>query len=174
MPPRDALVVAKLAGIPADASAEEREALLAQWYQGFYQRNQKSGPNPIAYAERMRALSGAEAQGLSPMATNAAVSGTAKMLMIPIKFAGTDDLAACDSVSNAFVNTATVTGPLNGEIPDPAGGDNYTIWTHDFSVQWYEDLVFGDGVGVIRTDLNSGSGIDMTGVSAARSQEWSS
>ncbi len=169
-PPLDDQVVSHLNGIPLDASPAEVQALLDEWYKDFYHKNEKSGPNPIAYAERMKILTQAEAQGLSPLAMNAGISGTAKMLMIPIEFNGTDEIAACDPVSGTFAYTDTVTGPLNGTIPDPRGHDNFSIWSDDFSVQWYEDLMFGNGVGLILTGeqtINNGAGVDLTGVSAA-------
>lgn len=40
--------------------------------------------------------------------------------------------------------------------------------TDDFSIEWYDDLMFGDGPGIVRTDLNGGAGVDLTGVSARR------
>ena len=171
MPPVDDWVVRQSLGIPVDASPEEVDALLREWYQDFDRKNEKGGPNPIAYAERMDALAKAEAQGLSPMAANLALTGTAQMLMIPIEFAGTDVLSACEPVSGTFSYTVTVAGPLNGTIPDPGTpgvNDNFDIWTDTFSVEWYQDLMFGDGIGVVRRDLNSGAGIDLTGVSAAK------
>lgn len=170
IPPRDDLVAAQAAGIPLGASRAEAEALLNKWYQNFYAKNEKSGPNPIAFAERMKALAAAEAQGKSIKAANKAVTGTAQMLMIPIQFEGTDVLSACDQVGGTQTGVVTVTGPLKGTIPDPATeGDNNTTYAPggDFTIQWYQDLMFDNGVGVIRTDLNGGAGVDLTGVSAS-------
>ncbi len=167
MPPEDDWVVMKSLGIPLDASPEEIDALIREWYQDFNKKNEKGGPNPIAYAERMDALAKAEAQGLSPMAANLALTGTAEMLMIPIEFAGTDVISACNPDTGVFSYTQTITGPLNGTIPAPGPGNNRDIWTDTFSVDWYQDLMFGDGVGVVRTDLYDGAGVDLTGVSAA-------
>jgi immune inhibitor A len=164
-PPRDDHVAAQAAGIKLGSSRAEIEALDA-WYKTFYSRNQKSGPNPRAYEKRLAELEVAENAGLSLEAVNLGEIGVAQMLMIPFEFKGMDELATCDAEGNP-VGTSTVTGPLHGGIPNPAlQGDNNTIWTENFSIDWYEDLIFGDGVGVVRSDLNGGSGVDLSGISA--------
>lgn len=167
-PPRDELVALQAAGIPVGASRAEAEAGLEEWFSDFYAKKEKGGPNPMAYAVRAEALAEAEASGRSPAATNG-LTGTAKMLMIPFEFAGTDEIPGCDTVGGTQTFTATVTGPLHGEIPDPATiGDNFAVYAPngDFTIDWYEDLIFGDGVGVVRPDLNDGAGVDLSGASA--------
>ncbi|MBX7234974.1 MAG: immune inhibitor A [Caldilineales bacterium] len=160
-PPRDESVAAAAAGV----SLNDAEAL-AKWYDDFAAKKEKGGPNPIAYAQRMAALRQAEALGLSPKAAGLAEIGQAKMLMIPFEFAGSDTLDRCDADGNP-IDQVTVEGPLHGTIPDPSlDGDNNTIWTDNFSIDWYQKLMFGDGVGVIRTDLNNGAGVDLSGTSA--------
>lgn len=167
-PPRDEAVIAEAAGVPLNASAEEAQALSAAWEQQFAAKKEKSGPNPIAYAQRMRDLQQAQAMGKSPLAAGLGEVGVAKMLMIPFEFDGEDTIARCDADGNP-IDEVTVEGPLHGTIPNPGDfGDNFTIWTDDFSVDWYQNLMFGNGVGVIRTDLNGGAGVDLTGVSAAK------
>ena len=166
-PPRNDLIALQAAGIPVGASQAEAEAALNEWYSDFYAKKEKSGPNPIAYAARMDALAEAEALGRSPATTNA-LTGTAKMLMIPFEFAGTDIIPGCD-ITGTQTFTAVVSGPLHGTIPDPAViSDNNTIYAPggDFNIEWYEDLIFGNGVGVVRPELNDGAGVDLTGVSA--------
>jgi len=168
-PPRDDFVVARAAGIPKTASIEEFELAASSWYDDFYQKKEKGGPNPLAYDVRMAALDAAESDGMSPMAASASLSGTAKMLMIPFDFDGTDMIPGCD-ITGTQTFTATVTGPLKGGIPDPAlEGDNNTIYAPngDFTIEWYEELMFGNGITTpVRTDLNGGAGVDLTGVSA--------
>lgn len=165
-PPRDEQVIAQAAGVPLNASPEEARAIMDAWAKQFAVKNEKSGPNPIAFAQRMRDLQKAQALGLSPKAAGLGEIGTAKMLMVTFEFTGTDTIAACDADGN-YVTDVTTTGPLHNNIPDPAGtGDNGTVWTDDFSIDWYNNLIFGDGVGVIRTDLNDGAGVDLSGVSA--------
>jgi immune inhibitor A len=72
-------------------------------------------------------------------------------------FTGTD----CDAIDVNF------TGPAAGDVPAPVSPDNATVWYEpagikDLSV--YESLTFGyAGVGVVRKDLNSGAGVDLTG-----------
>ena len=162
MPPRDDIVVAQAAGVSLDD-----QAAIDQWYKGFYAKKEKSGPNPIAFKQRMAELKLAESMGLSPKAAGLGEIGEARMLMVAFEFAGEDTIPACDADGN-FVQDVTVGGPLHNEIPNPAGtGDNGTLWTEDFTIDWYNDLFFGNGVGVVRTDLNDGAGVDLTGVSAA-------
>ena len=162
IPPRDDIVVAQAAGAPLND-----QAAIDQWYKGFYAKKEKSGPNPIAFKQRMADLKLAESMGLSPKAAGLGEIGEARMLMVAFEFAGEDTIPACDADGN-FVQDVTVGGPLHNEIPNPAGtGDNGTLWTEDFTIDWYNDLFFGNGVGVVRTDLNDGAGVDLTGVSAA-------
>ncbi len=163
-PPRDDSVAAQAAGVKI--GDDGASTALDQWYGEFSARKTKSGPNPIAYERRMAELAQAEALGSSPRALDMGELGTAKMLMIPFEFSGSDTLATCDENGDPVADSM-VDGPLHGTIPDPAlDGDNNTIWTDDFSIEWYEALMFGDGVGVVRTDLNDGAGVDLTGVSA--------
>ncbi|MCO6450026.1 MAG: immune inhibitor A [Caldilineales bacterium] len=170
-PPRDDQVAAEAAGV----AIGDTDAIDA-WYSDFYHKKEKGGPNPIAYAQRMAALQQAEAMGLSPKAAGLAEVGEAKMLMIPFEFNGTDEIPVCEDDletpvldDNGDPLVDTVTGPLHGTIPNPAGtDDNFSIWTDDFSVEWYQNLMFGDGVGVVRPDLNGGAGVDLTGVSATK------
>ncbi|HNS02625.1 MAG TPA: immune inhibitor A [Anaerolineae bacterium] len=166
--PRDEQVIAEAAGVPLGATAAEAEAITDAWLKQFTARNEKGGPNPIAAKQRLEDIAAAEAQGKSPMAVGLGEIGEAKMLMIPFEFNGSNTLDRCDGDGN-FIDQVTVEGPLHGTIPNPANfGDNNTIWTDDFSIEWYENLMFGDGPGVVRPDLNGGAGVDMTGVSARR------
>ncbi len=166
-PPRDDFVAAQAAGVEVGDSAEEIAAL-SEWYSDFYTKKEKSGPNPLAYQRRMADLAKAESLGTSPRALNLGELGEAKMLMIPFEFNGEDTIDTCDA-EGMMVGTSTIEGPLHGTIPNPEEhGDNNTIWTEDFSIEWYEDLMFGDGVGVVRKDLNDGAGVDLTGVSATK------
>lgn len=177
-PPRDEFVAAQAAGFELDGSAASLQRL-NKWYAEFYTANEKSGPNPIAYAERMADLREAEARGLSPQAIGGGEVGTAKMLMIPFEFAGSDDIPVCESdLETSTGMTLTVEGPRRGTIPNPAAdGDNNTIWTDIFSdtspaaaaesIEWYEDLIFGNGPSptfTVRADLDGG--VDLAGVSA--------
>ena len=164
-PPVDDSVVAQAAGVPIGASAAEAQAMTDAWLAQFNAKNEKSGPNPIAYQQRMKELAQAEAMGKSPKAAGLGEIGVAEMLMVAFEFTGTDELDVCDADGNPM-GTVTASGPLFNEIPDPAGTeDNFTIWTSDFNIDWYDSLIFGDGPGIVRTDLNGGAGVDMTGVS---------
>ncbi|HSH05854.1 MAG TPA: M6 family metalloprotease domain-containing protein [Anaerolineae bacterium] len=169
--PRDEMVAAQAAGISIDQlGTDAAQAELNRWFEDFYKTKQKSGPNPLAYAERLEDIRRAEEAGYhSPQQIGGGEIGVAKMLMIPFEFNGTDSIEVCDTIGGTgnVVDTIEITGPLHGTIPNPAGtGDNNTIWTDNFDVAWYEALMFGNGVGVVRTDLNNGAGVDMTGISA--------
>ena len=164
-PPRDEQVVAQIAGVPVGATAAESDAIIEDWLAQFNAKNEKSGPNPIAYQQRMQEIAQAEAMGKSPKAAGLGEIGVAEMLMVAFEFTGTDELDVCDTDGNPM-GTVTASGPLHNEIPNPAGtGDNNTLWTDNFDIAWYDSLIFGDGPGVVRTDLNDGAGVDMTGVS---------
>lgn len=46
----------------------------------------------------------------------------------------------------------TYSGPLHNEIPRPPSADSSmanTIWTEDFSADWYKEMLFGDGVQMV-------------------------
>ncbi|MDQ4076038.1 MAG: hypothetical protein M3220_07305, partial [Chloroflexota bacterium] len=121
MPPRDDDVAARAAGIPVGATESEAQKILDKWYEDFYTRKMKSGPNPIAYAERMADIEAAQAQGVSPKAMGGGEVGTAQMLMIPFEFAGSDQIQVCEyDVDTGEVGdvagTVEVEGPLHGQI----------------------------------------------------------
>jgi immune inhibitor A len=169
IPPAREDIVRQQIAIPEGATEAEIRALMDAWIREFNFKNAKSGPNPIAYRERMADLEAAEAKGLSPKATGGGEIGTAKMLMIPFEFAGQDVIGnLCNAeTGDPVADTVNVEGPLHGEIPNPAGsGDNWAVWVEDYSFDLYEDLFFGDGIGVVRTDLYGGQGVDLSGISA--------
>ena len=128
-----------------------------------YQRNQ----------ERMRLIEAgqiAEASALD-------LTGTDRVLVILVEFAGTDTLtwkpgdvwdpygkadpneAVYDADGNVVVGdcsniiteekTFTYSGPLHNQIPRPlsqADRSGDTIWTENFSKDWFNSFMFGNGV----------------------------
>ena len=128
-----------------------------------YQRNQ----------ERMRLLE----SGQSAEASALDLTGTDRVLVILVEFAGTDTLtwnpgdkwdpygkadpneAVVDADGNVVVGdcsniiteqkTFTYSGPLHNQIPRPlsqADRSGDTIWTENFSKDWFNSFMFGNGV----------------------------
>jgi immune inhibitor A len=128
-----------------------------------YQRNQ----------ERMRLSEAGQAAEASALD----LTGTDRVLVILVEFAGTDTLtwnpgdvwdpygkadpneAVYDADGNVVVGdcsniiteqkTFTYTGPLHNQIPRPlsaADRSGDTIWTENFSKDWFNSFMFGNGV----------------------------
>ncbi len=128
-----------------------------------YQRNQ----------ERMRLLESGQTADASALD----LTGTDRVLVILVEFAGTDTLtwnpgdhwdpygkadpneAVYDADGNVVVGDCsniitatqsfTYSGPLHNQIPRPlsqADRSGDTIWTEDFSKDWFNSFMFGDGV----------------------------
>lgn len=128
--------------IPRDASS----ALIRDWLTnslaGMSERVKSSYVNPInakAVAEREAATS---AQSEPP-----AVSGTGKILVILLEFAGSDTYKG-----------VTYTGPMHDTIPKPTPDNNVDYWMSDFSPAHYQDLLFGKKQGSLANYLMEQSG----------------
>ncbi len=131
-------------------------------------------PNLLDYKrlrERQRLLETAQG-GQSAQADALSLSGTDRVLVILVEFAGTDvftwtqgvstwdpigkaDPAESTGVAGDCSNiitqtrTFTYTSPLHNEIPRPvsaADRSGDSIWTPDFSPTWYNGFMFGSGV----------------------------
>ena len=105
------------------------------------------------------------------------LTGTDRVLVILVEFAGTDTLtwkpgdvwdpygkadpneAVYDADDNVVVGdcsniitekkTFTYTGPLHNQIPRPVSATDRsgdTIWTENFSKDWFNSFMFGNGV----------------------------
>jgi immune inhibitor A len=129
-------------------------------------------PNVKDYArnqERMRLL----AAGQVAEADALALTGTDRVLVILVEFAGTDVFTWTQGVSTwdpygradpaelgpggagdcsliiTQTKTFTYTGPLHNQIPRPlsaADRSGDSIWTEDFGRGWFEAFMWGDGV----------------------------
>lgn len=128
-------------------------------------------PNIKDYAriqERMRLL----AAGQVAEADALALTGTDRVLVILVEFAGTDVFTWTAGMSqwdpygradpNEYTGTVgdcsriitetkvfTYTGPLHNQIPRPlsaADRSGDTIWTEDFSSDWFKNFMWGNGV----------------------------
>ncbi len=148
-------------------------------------------PNPKDLA-RMRARQRLLEAGQTAEAAALAQTGTDRVLMILVEFAGTDVFTWTQGVStwdpkgiadpNEFTGTVgdcsniitqttvfTYTGPLHNQMARPlsaADRSGDSIWTTDFTPQWFNSFLFGSGVtfNYTRTD-NSLVNEDFTGES---------
>ena len=118
--------------------------------------------------ERQRLLEA----GLTAEASALGLAGTDRVLVILVEFAGTDTFTWEAGVStwdplgradpNEYTGTVgdcsliitqttefTYAGPLHNEMPRPLSPDDRSgdsIWTEDFTPQWFDDFMFGNGV----------------------------
>jgi immune inhibitor A len=138
--------------------------------------------------ERQRLLEA----GLTAEADALAQTGTDRVLVILVEFAGTDVFTWTAGVStwdplgiadpdeftgvigdcSSIITQTTVftyTGPAHNEIPRPLSLDDRSgdsIWTEDFSSEWFEGFMFGEGV-VFSYTMQDGTPVheDFTGKS---------
>ncbi|MEM0343271.1 MAG: immune inhibitor A [Thermoplasmata archaeon] len=114
--------------IPKDASPAQVKDWLAERIPNFSDKVKNSYVNPFA-AKR---VAEAEAAAASGVVEPPAVTGTGKILVILVEFAGTDTY-----------RSETFTGPLHNQIPQPAPENNVDYWAPDFSTEHFEKLLFG-------------------------------
>lgn len=113
--------------VPRDASPQQVKDWLSN-QMSTLRGADKQWVNPFnakKVAEREMALQGGEEEP-------PAVTGTGKILVILVEFAGTDTY-----------RQATYSGPLHNQIPQPSPDNNVDYWAPDFSQQHYENLLFG-------------------------------
>ena len=156
-------------------------------------------PNPEDYLRNRRRQQLMEA-GRTAEANALRLTGTDRVLVILVEFAGTDvftweagvstwdpygradqDEAVYDDEGNLIVGDCsriitqttvfTYTGPLHNQIPRPLSPDDPSadsIWTEDFSPEWFEGFMFGQGV-VFNYTMQDGTPVfeDFTGQSVA-------
>ena len=148
-------------------------------------------PNPIAYRSNQARARLLDA-GMTAEAAALAETGTANVLVLLVEFDGTDVFTWTQGVdswdplgmadpdeftgvvgdcSNIITETQTFTytGPMHNELPRPLSPDDRSgdsIWTEDFSNEWYEDFMFGQGV-VFNYTMDDGTPVfeDFTGQS---------
>jgi immune inhibitor A len=124
-------------------------------------------PNPIDY-KRLQQREELLMQGRFTEAAALAKTGSDKILVILVEFAGTDTVTwnpgdIWDPIGNPDPDDAdpgdcsniiteatefTYTGPLHNELPRPPSVTHRaynSMWTEDFSQQYFWDLIFGDG-----------------------------
>jgi len=124
-------------------------------------------PNPIDY-KRLQKREELLVQGRFSEAAALAKTGSDKILVILVEFAGTDtatwnpgdiwdpvgnpdpDSADAGDCSNIITQTTqfTYTGPLHNQLPQPPSVTHRaynSMWTEDFSQKYFWDLIFGDG-----------------------------
>jgi immune inhibitor A len=153
-------------------------------------------PNPEDYLrnqQRQRLLEAGE----TSLASSLALSGTDRVLVILVEFAGTDVftwtsgstwdpygiadesegvydaqgnllIGDCSNIINQ-TTVFTYSGPMHNTIARPTDAEDpsgTSIWTEDFSPQWFTDFMFGNGVTIdyLRQD-GSAVHADFTGES---------
>ncbi len=114
--------------IPRDASAVQVKDWLSGQIGGMSENTRRNYVNPFSaktVAEREAALGSSEPEP-------PAVTGTGKILVLLVEFAGTD----CSK-------SGCVTGPLHNQVAPPGPDNNVDYWISDFSREHYMDLLFG-------------------------------
>ena len=138
-------------------------------------------PNPLDYwrfKERQRLMD----EGRYAEAAALAQTGTDRVLVVLVEFEGTDvftweaGVSTWDPLGIADENeytgtvgdcsniitqtqTFTYTGPVHNQIPRPLSPEDRSgesIWTEDFSNEWFDDFMFGEGV-VISYTMEDGT-----------------
>lgn len=158
-------------------------------------------PNPADFQERMMRLDAMHQSGAEKRLP--AKSGTDRILVILVEFAGTDTFTYtpgesiwdpygisddseytggdCDCANIVAAHgltgptSFTYSGPLHNQIPRPlsaADESGDSIWTPDFSQNWFEGFIFGNGV-AFDYDRQDGShvGVDFAGRSVRQYYE---
>jgi immune inhibitor A len=137
-------------------------------------------PNPkdfLRAEQRMQLLK----EGKTAEANALGLSGTDRVLVILVEFAGTDTFTWTNGTSHwdplniadtaqdtgvagdcsliiTSTQTFTYTGPLHNQIERPlseADRSGQSIWTEDFNPQWFNDFMFGSGVVISYTRQDS-------------------
>ncbi|MFQ5460102.1 MAG: M6 family metalloprotease domain-containing protein, partial [Anaerolineae bacterium] len=170
--PQDDLVhrIAEDRAGPGASAAEidaEAEAFLAEWSATHYH-----GPDPMAHdALRYREDTLLE-EGVT---TQEAVSGTMRLLVIAVEFAGSDSVVDFSHekgirTGKCITETTTYTGPLHGQIPPPGPRDNNTYWAPSFDADFFTRMIFSTA-GIterLRPELidpeDGRAGIDISGL----------
>ncbi|MBC7260897.1 MAG: immune inhibitor A, partial [Chloroflexi bacterium] len=179
-----------LAILPAAVSAQPPVPTLEDTTPAKVKRfKPKDAPNPLDY-KRLLKREELLVQGRTAEAAALAKTGSDRLLVILVEFAGTDtatwnpgdiwdpigdpgvvdyeDYGDCSGIITE-TQTFTYSGPLHNQIPRPAStthpGYN-AIWTEDFSREHYWNMLFGDGV-YIEYTLGDGTPvtIDLRGYS---------
>jgi hypothetical protein len=129
----------------------------------------KDVPNPID-ARRLEQRESLLLAGHAAEAAALAKTGKDKILVILLEYAGTDtvtwnpgdiwdpianpdpedfeDYGDCSGVITE-TQTFTYSGPLHNQLPKPTSKDDRAydaIWTADFGADYYQSLMFGNGV----------------------------
>jgi len=143
-----------LGAIPLNATPEQVKAAVAQYYQRFGKRSY-TWISPKIQEWQLRR----EAElGDATLGAQAIQRVTATVLAMAVDFGVTETFTLPVPVGDeCVVETVTIAGPLNGNIPHPGPLDNNTVWyspTLTADAKFYEKLIFGyEGVGRTRYDL---------------------
>ena len=155
--------------IPADATSEQVQMAVDSWYRGFAKKTQMWVSPQVRESALRR-----EADLADPEVSLQAIQPvTATVLVMAVDFGVSETIEASvvGTSGQCVTQSATINGPLQGNIPHPAPGDNNTVWyspTLTADPTYYGNLVFGyAGVGRVRYDLTDPDdgqpGINLTG-----------
>lgn len=135
-----------------------------------------TGGNPHSARQLADIEQEANRSGRNPRQIKQAKSTqTAQLLTILVEFneEANDDFSDVQVPATVFGDRSCVdgtiqNGPLHNNIPNPADSafpDNNTFWVDDFSSEHFNKLLYTDeGITEpVRTDLNDGAGIDISG-----------
>ncbi len=146
----------------------------------FNPKNTMDQPNPkdfLRAQQRMRLVN----EGKTAEANALGLTGTDRVLVILVEFAGTDTFTWTAGTSNwdplniadpaeytgvvgdcsniiTETKSFTYSGPMHNEIERPlseADRSGQSIWTPDFNPQWFNDFMFGSGVVISYTRQDS-------------------
>ena len=114
--------------VPTDASPQEVKDWLAGQMPLLSEKVKTSYVNPFA-AKKVAAREAAQGAGA---AEPPAVTGTGKILVLLVEFAGSDTDRG-----------NTYTGPMHNSVPKPSAENNADYWAPDFSPEHFKSLLFG-------------------------------
>jgi immune inhibitor A len=128
--------------IPRDASSAQVKDWLVNSMASLSEKVKSSYVNPIGAKKVAEREAASSAQSEPP-----AVTGTGKILVILLEFAGSDTYKG-----------VTYTGPMHNTIPQPSPDNNVDYWMSDFTQQHYRDILFGKQKGSLASYLKEQSG----------------
>jgi immune inhibitor A len=146
-----------------DATQEQVQSAVDRYFQEFSKQSSDWITPEIQMAVQKHETELASGS-LNPQAAPAPAAVSVSIFALAVDFGGTDTFTTCGV-------EGTYSGPMQGEVPPPAEGDNQSIWyspEQTADPNFYSDLIFGyKGVGRVRMDLldpNDGQpGINLAG-----------
>ena len=158
--------------VRVDTPQQRREAVDQAWQVEYA----NTSGNPHAARQLADIEQQSERTGQSPrQIKQSKTTETAQLLTILVEFndEANDDFTGTMVPATVFDDRTCVpgdiqNGPLHNTIPNPADApypDNNSFWVEDFSSEHFNQLLYtSEGLtDPVRTDLNGGAGIDISG-----------